>query len=285
MDYSVIERDSIDSMYKAIIDRILRSGEEVTARGLSFKECRFQHLIITNPRARLITNQARKLSKKFAMGEFIWIMSGKCNVEQIAFYNKRMADFSDDGFELHGAYGPRLRHWRLQNGDVDQLTNCLERLKNDIYTRQASIVILDPAIDFTVKTKDIPCNNYLQFIYREGKLDLMTYVRSNDTLLGFPYDVFEWTMLQEIFANALGVELGNYHHIIGSLHIYSRDIPKMNEILNSNHQRYSMAPMPKNTNLNIINDLAKAEEQYRDDNVTPVLKEAYWSDVANWLVK
>jgi len=280
--------NSIDDLYILALKRILKEGIQVTARGLNFKEVRFQHLILTNPRARIIQNPERKLSKRFAMGEFIWIMSGKCSLDQIEFYNKRMKDFSDDGISLHGAYGPRLRHWSLQHGDVDQLENCLQRLKNDMYTRQASIVILDPAIDFTVKTKDVPCNNYLQFLYREGKLDLLTYVRSNDMFLGFPYDVFEWTMLQEIFACSLNVELGEYHHIVGSLHLYEQDLKKAQNIINcETFVSISMIPMPKETNLNIIDNLAEFENLYRikNDIRFSILPNEWWVNKAKWLIK
>lgn len=277
--------NNLDDLYKLAISKILDDGVQVKARGLNFLECRFQHLILTNPRARIIQNPERKLNKRFAMAEFIWIMSGSPWLNEIEFYNKRMREFSDDGISLHGAYGPRLRHWSLQHGDVDQLENCSQRLKNDIYTRQASIVILDPAIDFTVKTKDVPCNNYLQFLYREGKLDLCVYVRSNDLFLGFPYDCFEWTMLQEIYACELGVELGDYHHVVGSLHIYDQDIEKMKRISSTDIKSTLMTPMPKSTNLRVISDLSRFEENYREGKQNTVLSDLWWQDKVEWLIK
>jgi thymidylate synthase len=288
MNYNILSSSNMDDLYKLAINRIIYDGEYVTARGLNFKECRFQHLILSNPRARIINNSERKFSKRFAIAEFIWMMTGKCDLSQISFYNKRMAEFSDNGIDLHGAYGPRLRHWSLQHGDVDQLTNCLQRLQNDIYTRQASIAILDPAIDFTVKTKDVPCNNYIQFLYRNNKLDMMVYVRSNDLLLGFPYDIFEWTLLQEIYASSLHVDLGEYHHIVGSLHIYKQNMDKMNSILQCPTENSGMDKMPEDTDLGIFDILEKFEKEYRnnpDRNLVSYPTNTYWNRLANWLVK
>jgi len=285
MYYDTIISSNIDDLYKQSIQKVIDTGEKVTARGLDFIESRFQHLILTNPRARIVANTARKLSKKFLAAEFIWIMSGSPWLDQIEFYNKRMREFSDDGISLHGAYGPRLRHWSLQHGDVDQLENCLKRLKDDIFTRQAVIIIIDPAVDFTVKTRDVPCNNYLQFLYRDKKLHLMCYVRSNDLFLGFPYDASHWTMLQEMYASALGVEVGEYHHIVGSLHIYENNIEKMKSIATQFVTNTNMPKMPKLESLSsIINELKKVEENYRKtgefcfDHL-----DKYWQDFLSWL--
>jgi thymidylate synthase len=46
-------------------------------------------------------------------------------------------------------------------------------------------------------------------------------MRSQDLWLGFPYDVFTATLIQELMAGWLGVELGEYHHTVDSLHLYA----------------------------------------------------------------
>jgi thymidylate synthase len=49
-----------------------------------------------------------------------------------------------------------------------------------------------------------------------------TTMRSNDVWLGLPYDLFTATILQELMAGWLGVELGTYHHHVDSLHLYAQ---------------------------------------------------------------
>jgi thymidylate synthase len=284
----VIIASDIDALYKEILSDILKNGITVTARGLVFKEVRFQHYILTNPRARVIQNPTRKMVKRFAMAEFIWMMSGKKDVESISFYNKNIAQFSDNGIVLRGAYGPRLRNWRGNDiiSGTDQLRNCMDKLKKDLYTRQAVVIILDPLLDLVTPTKDVPCNDLLHFMVREGRLDLACYVRSNDSLLGFPYDVFHWTMLQEIFACELGVEVGEYHHFVGSMHIYDKDESHMYNIKDTSVVHVPMTPMPKDTDLNVIERLAEFEKVNRGilrTNSLPL--NGWWVEKANWIVK
>lgn len=278
-----ITGNNIDSIYKDTIYKVLYFGDQVEARGLKFKEILFSHIILTNPRARIVQNTERNISKKFMIAEFIWIMSGQNSLDMISFYNKNYSQFSDDGKTLHGAYGPRLRNW---NG-FDQLTNCLERLENDKGSRQSVAVILDPGKDFTEKTKDIPCNDLLQFFIRDNKLHMSCYVRSNDINWGFPYDIFHWAMLQEMFASILDVELGEYHHFVGSFHIYDKDYKKMEKCLSYNDAHIPMQKMPKLYDLSILNTLKNMEHAYRvvgvDDPWIGVNQ--YWNDLFSMLKK
>ena len=47
---------------------------------------------------------------------------------------------------------------------------------------------------------------------------------SNDIGLGHPFNVFQYNVLQRIFAQVLGYELGEYIFHIGDAHIYDRHI-------------------------------------------------------------
>ena len=76
-------------------------------------------------------------------------------------------EFSDNGRTWHGAYGPRLRNW---NG-VDQIDETRRLLLEETATRRAVMSLYDPSRDF-VKSKDVPCNNWLNWLVRDGKLHL-----------------------------------------------------------------------------------------------------------------
>ena len=58
---------------------------------------------------------------------------------------------------------------------------------------------------------------------------MTTYMRSNDLWMGFPNDVFQFTCMQIYLAMRLGLDLGTYTHIAGSLHLYERDFEKAKE--------------------------------------------------------
>jgi thymidylate synthase len=66
---------------------------------------------------------------------------------------------------------------------------------------------------------------------RGGKLEAVGYMRANDAYRGIVSDVFSFTFIQELIARELGVEVGRYHHSVGSLHIYEADIAAVESVL------------------------------------------------------
>ncbi|MDQ3153581.1 MAG: thymidylate synthase [Actinomycetota bacterium] len=83
------------------------------------------------------------------------------------------------------------------------------------------IQLFDPERD-TRGHRDVPCTLGYRFFLCGGRLHMHTTIRSQDLWLGFPYDVFAATLLQELLAGWLGIELGEYHHHVDSLHLYEK---------------------------------------------------------------
>jgi thymidylate synthase len=173
------------------------------------------HLCLSNPRRRLVhVPGLRVLNPAFAVAEAVWILSGS-DADWILQYNQALQRFTDDG-TLQGAYGPRLRAWA---GDVDQLDRVRTLLTRDPQSRQAVVQLFDPSRDWAGH-RDVPCTLGYRFFVRDGALVMYTTMRSQDLWLGFPYDVFAATLIQELLAAWLGVGLGAYHHHVDSLHLY-----------------------------------------------------------------
>lgn len=173
--------------------------------------------VIENPKDNLVTSPIRKLSHKYAIGELLWYLSGSNKLDAIANYSKAWNKLSDDGETVNSAYGHRI----FEKFGFDQWEHVKGLLEADPNSRQAVIHIKEPNPE---KTKDLPCTVALQYFIRDGKLYATTYMRSNDIWLGFPYDVFTFTCLQIKMAFELGVGIGSYTHIAGSLHLYSRNV-------------------------------------------------------------
>jgi thymidylate synthase len=55
---------------------------------------------------------------------------------------------------------------------------------------------------------------------RDGKLEWLQIMRSNDVFRGLPYNLVQFTTLHEIMAGWLGLDPGEYHHVSDSLHVY-----------------------------------------------------------------
>ena len=210
--------ESVDDVLEQLITFIMLHGKYAAPRNIEITESIGVIIELRNPRRRIQYNPARNLNVHFALGEFLWYFSGDNLLENITYYNRRYGDYSDDNFILNGAYGKRI--FGFDTHKNSQWQTIKKIFDKDIYTRQGVISIFSPN-DIIIKTKDVPCTCSLQFFVREGKLDMIVYMRSNDLIWGTPYDIFSFTMFQEILANELNVELGKYIHFIGSAHIYS----------------------------------------------------------------
>jgi thymidylate synthase len=59
---------------------------------------------------------------------------------------------------------------------------------------------------------------------RSSRLEWMQVMRSNDLFRGLPHNIVQFTALQDMVAGWLGVDVGSYHHVTDSLHVYERDL-------------------------------------------------------------
>lgn len=171
---------------------------------------------VEDPTRNIITNKYRKMPMRYAVGELAWYLSGSNRVDDIAQFAKKWAEISDDGLTNNSAYGHRI----YTRFGFDQWEYVKNLIRKDHNTRQAVIHIKDAS---NAPTKDTPCTVYLQFFLRNNRLNLSVHMRSNDIWMGVPYDMFSFCFLQMKMAMELGVEIGEYTHYAGSLHLYKRD--------------------------------------------------------------
>lgn len=178
--------------------------------------------VIEDPTRSFVHSKVRNLPIRYAVGEMLWYMSGSNYLNGIQKYTTNWNRMSDDGVTVNSNYG-----WCIKNKfGFDQWEFIRDMLTKDQNTRQAVIHI--KTADNT-PSKDVNCTVCLQFFIRDNKLYLTTYMRSNDLWMGFPYDVFQFMNMQVLMSMELGLELGTYTHIAGSLHLYERDYQKAYE--------------------------------------------------------
>jgi thymidylate synthase len=189
-------------------------------------------ITIKEPLKNVIFSEARKLNYGFMLGELAWILQGSNDAHHIAHYNKNWLNYSDDGIILNGAYGQRIFNYGSNNPSegVNQFEEAFKQLQRDKNSRQATIVLFDPTRDFK-ETKDKPCTNLIRFSIRENKLNMIVFMRSNDIMFGYPYDVFNFSTLQSIMANKLNLNVGIYTHIVDSFHLYKEQLSWANDIM------------------------------------------------------
>ncbi len=162
----------------------------------------------------------------------------------------------------------------------------IDMLKHKKDTRQAVIQIFDAA-DLQNSTTDVPCTCTLQFLARGGSLHMFTNMRSNDAYLGLPHDVFAFTIIQELVARNISLEVGVYNHAVGSLHLYDDNERQAKEYLDEGWQeKITMPPMPAGDPWPSIEWLQGMETSIRLGHGESLNFEGinpYWADLARLL--
>lgn len=208
--------------WRRALNRVLNDGEEVSPRGMRTREL-LGHVVSCDMARAATWAAARKLNYKFMCAEALWILAADDRLAPLARFVKRMADFSDDGATLAGAYGPRL---------VPQLPYVVDALVRDPDTRQAVATIWTPS---PAPSKDVPCTVAVSFSLRRGRVHQQVFMRSSDLWLGLPYDLFSFACWGIKVACAVNsrlaaaatlpgpVGLGHLTVTAASSHLYERD--------------------------------------------------------------
>lgn len=206
---------------------VLRYGVPIRVRNMEIKEIRNRITVLQYPRQRCLFLPGRRNNIFASIAETMWVVAGRNDVEWLQTYLPRARDFSDDGVVWRAGYGPRLRNW---NG-IDQLKEIRRLLQGELASRRAVASLYDPERDF-VDSKDVPCNNWLHWLVRDNRLHLNVAVRSNDAVWGFSgVNAFEWSVLQEMVAHWIGVEVGEITFLASSFHIYSTHYSTAKEVV------------------------------------------------------
>ena len=260
--------------YYGMLNTVVNTGADVTVRGLDMKEIIPGYFEIENPRDRLLNINCRSNINKYIFGELMWYLSGRDDNAFINKYSKMWSRLMDDGIHNNSAYGKYIFNKmpskgfgvRYNGNEVIEFKSQWEFVKEvltrDPYSRQA-VIHIKPIQMYD--TKDTVCTYFLQFFIRDNKLDMIACMRSNDLMFGTTYDVFMFTFLQELMASELGIEVGIYKHFASNMHIYMKDIEKINDIISedaANRDTFKFDKIPGNFREHDLPILLKIEEQY-----------------------
>lgn len=272
-----LKADTLDDLLHRSLKLLLGTkGRRVhSTRGANFERTGIL-LALTNPRARL-SRSSRRSQIFSCLGELAWYLAGSKSLRFIKYYISAYQDESEDGVVVPAAYGPRLLNCDGQN----QIENVVALLRENRSSRRAVIQILR-ADD--LPSGFVPCTCTIQFMIRGNRLHAMTHMRSNDAYKGLPHDVFTFTMIQEIIARELGVELGTYKHSIGSFHLYEENFADAEAYVDDGFQPVlAMPPMPSGSQRLAIREFLKVESKIRRRKKVDLDRMAldpYWLDLS-----
>lgn len=189
-------------------------AQEQASRAGSTREILHAALSIRNPLERWVLARRPAINPAFAIAETVWILAGRDDSALPNHWYPGLSDYTGPGERYHGAYGHRLR----RRFGLDQLERAYLALRNNPDSRQVVLQIWDAGLDMPDEegrpaSQDVPCNVLCMLKVRNGKLQWTQVMRSNDLVYGIPYNLVQFTTLQEVMAGWLGLEVGVYDHL------------------------------------------------------------------------
>jgi len=227
-----LHADNVDTIYPKLIRSIIENGKPAGPRGMPVREIYDVGFKINDGCATIITSPHRKVNMAYMAIEMLGLLRhGKKNVEPYLWYNSQMAKYLNPKTgEWDGSYATRLTTY-------DQMRKVYKILKADPHSRRAILSFYNPAHDKELASLDHSCTLNLIFRLRDGKLHLTSTMRSNDVMLGVPYDFSQFSFLLSVLACWLEVGVGTFYYFVANLHAYEKDIAKLKIIAD--------APWPK----------------------------------------
>ena len=156
--------------------------------------------------------------------------------------------FAKQWGELGPVYG---KQWRDFSG-VDQLAWVINEIKTNPSSRRLIVSAWNPAeIEEMAKAGLPPCHTLFQFyVSHDKKLSCQLYQRSADLFLGVPFNIASYALLTMMVAQVCDLELGEFVHAFGDVHIYNNHEEQVIEQLSrSPHELPKMKINPDVSNL------------------------------------
>jgi thymidylate synthase len=269
--FRVFEERTADQVWCQVA-QAFRSGEGTLqpSRAGEMREILHSAMSITEPTQRWVTSRHPPINPAFGIAEVVWIITGRNDSLFLNYFNNQLPKYAGHGETYHGAYGHRLRN----NLGIDQLERAYQALKANPSSRQVVLQIWDACGDLPNSlgkeaSTDVPCNLVSILKVRDGKLEWMQIMRSNDLYRGLPYNIVQFTTLQEVMAGWLSLDLGEYNQISNSLHVYEHDLEYVNTsypapcLLNTDSLAF-----PKEESDEYFQELAANIESIIDPNIS-----------------
>lgn len=105
--------------------------------------------------------------------------------------------------------------------DINSLVTCLA---DDRGSKKAYLTLWDNK-DIFGRSGEIPCMTGVHFYVRNNLLQAVVHMRSNEAYKLLPIDMYIGMAMQTYIAKRLEMSPGSYTHQVGSLVLYSVDMP------------------------------------------------------------
>jgi thymidylate synthase len=173
----------------------------------------------------------KKVHLKSVIYELLWFLRGDTNVRWLQERGVRIWDeWADGNGDLGPVYGSQWRSWPDgRGGTIDQIARVVESIQTKPDSRRHIVTAWNPA-----EVDDMalpPCHCLFQFYVAEGKLSCQLYQRSADIFLGVPFNIASYALLTHMVAQVAGLEVGDFVHSFGDVHLYANHFEQAEEQL------------------------------------------------------
>lgn len=204
----------------------------------------------------------KKMFTKAIIHELLWFLMGDTNIKYLVdngvriwnewpyetykaseeykgesldeFVEKIESDnlFAEKWGDLGPVYGKQWIRWEAPDGsEINQIQNAVDMIKNNPDSRRILVSgwnVADIQALIKGKTSAPPlCHTVFQFYVVNGKLSCQLYQRSADVFLGVPFNIASYSLLTIMMAQVTGLELGDFVHTFGDVHIYKNHMDQV----------------------------------------------------------
>lgn len=178
----------------------------------------------------------KKMEWKSMLHEVLWYLSGDNHIRNLQKHTKIWNAWADENGDLETAYGYYWRHFPSAEKDkkgewhvteIDQIKYIIDEIKRKPYSRRLVVSAWEPGN--ATKSKLPPCHYSFAFNVSDGKLNCHLTQRSGDIALGIPFNLAAYSMLTQIIAQEVNLQLGFFAHTIIDAHIYVAERNSPNE--------------------------------------------------------
>lgn len=202
----------------------------------------------------------KRVPFRWVAEELFWFLSGSTDEKDLDARGvdiwaewateEQTARFGRQSGDLGPVYGYL---WRSFGGEypqmngVDQIARLIREIETNPNSRRLIVTGWNPETCDEVALP--PCHTLFQFKVEKseegarggprsgGTLHCQLYQRSADAFLGVPFNISSYALLTHLVAHVCGLDVGDFIHTFGDLHIYSNHLEQVNELL-------SREPMP-----------------------------------------
>ena len=162
----------------------------------------------------------KKVFLKGVIYELLWFLRGESNIKYLVDHNVHIWDeWADSHGNLGPVYGVQWRKWKTGDGKlIDQISDLINQIKKNPFSRRLVVSAWNPSdVD---KMALPPCHTMFQFYIADNKLSCQLYQRSADLFLGVPFNIASYSLLTMMIAQVCKLDLGDFVHTFGDVHIY-----------------------------------------------------------------